>query len=166
LAGLDDIRECLTAFLEEQGVRAVSAWPEESRKQSRGGLAAVSLREVQGGPAGFRDYLGERYDEQTKRWVELSGRRVLLTFGVDLYAGPGEGAAEVERTFDRLAQALHTGGPAGLKIKEFSCGECVYDGEADRWRCPVRAVCQAYLYAAADEGGAFLDFEVKGVNRA
>lgn len=47
-------------------------------------------------------------------------------------------------------------------MAEFSCGETEYDREADLYRCAAEVLCEAYLYAVADEGGAFLDFEVRG----
>ena len=78
------VREQMAVFLRQQGVDAVCAYPEERRQRS-GPVAAVSLRACQGGPGGFRDYLGERYDESNGRWQELYGRRVTLTFGLDLY---------------------------------------------------------------------------------
>ena len=55
------VREQMAVFLRQQGVDAVCAYPEERRQRS-GPVAAVSLRACQGGPGGFRDYLGERYD--------------------------------------------------------------------------------------------------------
>ena len=79
------VREQMAAFLRQQGVDAVCAYPEERRRQRSGPVAAVSLRACQGGPGGFRDYLGERYDESNGRWQELYGRRATLTFGLDLY---------------------------------------------------------------------------------
>ena len=79
------VREQMAAFLRQQGVDAVCAYPEERRNRRSGPVAAVSLRACQGGPGGFRDYLGERYDESTGQWQELYGRRVTLTFGLDLY---------------------------------------------------------------------------------
>lgn len=167
MAGLDDIREQMTKYLEEQGIQAVSAWPHGMRSETEGAVAAVSLRKCDGVGVGFRDYLGERYNVESGQWEELYGKRITLTFGLDLYAGTGEeaGEAQVRVAFDRMVQALQSAGPAGLKIKEISCGETDYDGTAGRYRCPAEAVCEAYLYAVADEGGAFLDFEVKGERR-
>ena len=140
------VREQMAAFLRQQGVDAVCAYPEERRRQRSGPVAAVSLRACQGGPGGFRDYLGERYDESTGQWQELYGRRVTLTFGLDLY---GESAGELQTAYDRMAEAFQWEGPAGLALRELS-------------RRAVTAVCQGYLYAVADEGGTFLDFVVRG----
>ena len=43
-----------------------------------------------------------------------------------------------------------------------ACGETVYDGQAKRMKRPAQVVCQAYLYAAAQPGGLFTDFELRG----
>lgn len=162
MTGLDKIRECMTGFLAAQGIEAVTAWPGESRKALAGPVAAVSVRACEGGPGGFRDYLGERYDTEAGRWQELYGRKVRVVFGLDLYA-PGEsGAAGCQTAFDALAGALNGGGPAGLRVKELSRGEVRFDRGVGLFVCPAEAVCEAYLYAVADEGGVFLDFVVKG----
>ena len=102
------VREQMAAFLRQQGVDAVCAYPEERRNRRSGPVAAVSLRACQGGPGGFRDYLGERYDESTGQWQELYGRRVTLTFGLDLY---GESAGELQTAYDRMAEAFQWEGP-------------------------------------------------------
>ena len=146
MTALDTIRETMARYLNENGVAAITAWPEENRARPQGAVAAVSLRACEGENAGFQNYLGERYNQESGRWEELYGRRVTLTFGLDLYAGTGG----------------TEGGPDGLKIKSLSCGETDYDRTADRYRCPAEAVCEAFLYAVADEGGTFLEFEVKG----
>ena len=153
------VREQMAAFLRQQGVDAVCAYPEERRRQRSGPVAAVSLRACQGGPGGFRDYLGERYDESTGQWQELYGRRVTLTFGLDLY---GESAGELQTAYDRMAEAFQWEGPAGLALRELSCGETEYDQGGQLLRRPVEAVYEACLYAAAEPGGLFQDFEIRG----
>lgn len=165
MSGLEQVREILAAYLNGQGITAVTAWPDTPRGEGEGAVCAVSLRKSQAVGAGFCDYLGERYDTQRGRWVELYGRRVRLTFGLDLYAPAGAEGGEraIRAAFDALAGALQGGGPAGLKLEEFSCGETEFLEAEGRYRCPVEGVYQAFLYAVADEGGSFLDFEVKGV---
>ena len=86
---LDQVRERMAEFLRGQDIDAVCAWPEEARVRRDHVAAAVSLRACQGGPGGFQDYLGERYNEAAGRWEELYGKRVKLTFGLDLYAPKG-----------------------------------------------------------------------------
>ena len=159
------IRERMAEYLRQQGLDAVCAYPDQSRTRREGPVAAVSLRACRGGPEGFRDYLGERYDESTGQWQELYGRQVTLTFGLDLYAPEKSGAAELQAAFDRLAEALQRGGPPGLTLRELSCGETEFDGDAGLYRRRVEAVCLGYLYAVTDEGGAFLDVVVRGEGR-
>lgn len=64
--------------------------------------------------------------------------------------------------FDVVAGALQREGPEGLKLLELSCGEVEDDPGTDLLRCPAEAVCEGWLYAVADEAGAFLDFIVRG----
>ena len=163
MAGLDEIRSRMAEFLTEQGLEAVTAWPEARRTRRNGAAAAVSLRSCESGPAGFQDYLGERYNQDTGRWEELYGRRVKITFGLDLYAAQSSGgAAAIDKALDTLSAALNGPGPDGLNILEFSIGETRFREDSELYHCPVEAVCQARLYAVADEGGTFLDFEIRG----
>lgn len=164
MAGLDEIRERMAVFLRESGLEAMTAWSRETHRKVARTVAAVSLKSVEGGPAGFQDYLGERYNREAGRWEELYGRRVRLTLGLDLYAGRGPGGGEegIRRAFDMMAERLRGQGPAGLRVTELSAGETGYDQMLDLYQARVEAVCEAYLYAVADEGGAFLDFEIRG----
>ena len=161
-AGIEAVRERMADYLNARGVAATAAWPGEGRKDQTGCMVAVSLRGCQVGPAGFQDYLGERYDEGTGLWQELYGRRAKLTFGLDLYApAQGDGAA-LQAAFDALAAALAQGGPEGLAVEEFSCGETIYDQRARLLKRPAQAVCAAYLCAAEGPDGIFTEFEVRG----
>ena len=161
---LDEIRERMAEFLKQAGLDAVSAWPEAARTRRSAPVIAVSLRQFQGGPGGFQDYLGERYNQESGRWEELYGKKARITFGLDLYAPTGDaaGAAGIQKAFDAMSQALHQNGPEGMRIVELSCAETKFDQESGLFRRSAEAVCEIYLYAIADEGGAFLDFEVRG----
>ena len=162
---LDKARERMAEFLRKQDIDAVCAWPQEARVRRDHVAAAVSLRACQGGPGGYQDYLGERYDQETGQWEELYGRKVKLTFGLDLYASKGCGAAGLRDAFDRLSQALNREGPEGLRVKELSCGAVRFEEGTGLFCCPVEAVCEGYLYAVAQEGGAFLEVIVRGDGR-
>ena len=156
---LDVIRERMAEFLQQAGLDAVCAWPEAARVRRNAAVAAVSLRDFQGGPGGFQDYLGERYNQESGNWEELYGKKARIVFGLDLYAPT---AAAVQEAVDTLSDALHEGAPDGLRVMELSCGETKYDQEAELYRCTAETVCEAYLYAVASEGGFFLDFEIRG----
>ena len=160
--GLENIREQMVDYLKERGVQAFAAWPAGERPVQEGALVVVSLRGCQAGPAGFQHYLGERYDRDSGQWQELYGRKVQVTFGLDLYAPRESGAAGCQTLFDNLAEALAAGGPEGLKLHTLSRGETAFDRETGLFHCPAEAQCGAWLYAVADEGGTFLDFEVRG----
>ena len=162
MTGLDSVRQAMADYLTQRGIMAVCAWPEEKRVLDPRPVVAVSVRQCESGPGGFRDYLGERRNPETGAWEELYGRRLRLCFGLDLYAPRTAGAAGVEALFDSLAGAFGQGGPEGLAVREISRGETEYDREAGLYKCAAQARCEAWLYAVADEGGAFLDFEVRG----
>lgn len=162
-AGLEKIRQVMADYLCKQGVPAVTAWPAVRRQEREEPVVVVSIRGCKAGPGSFRDYLGERLDEVSGRWEEHYGRRAELTFGLDIYA-PEKGDGEcVQAAFDALAGVLISGGPEGLDLQEFSCGQTVRDGESRRLKRPVEAVCAAWLCAVSDAGGAFADFELRGV---
>lgn len=162
MTGLDEMRERMADFLREGGLEAVTAWPEAAYRRVSGTVAAVSLKSVEGGPSGFQDYLGERYNKEAGRWEELYGKRVRLVLGLDLYASRGSGEAGIRRAFDGIAERLRHAGPAGLRVAELSAGETGYDQVLDLYHARAEAVCEAYLYAVADEGGTFLDFKIRG----
>ena len=160
-----EIRERMAEYLNGQGVDAVCAYPDSGRLRWKGAVAAVSLRACQGGPGGFQDYLGERYNEESGQWQELYGKKIVLTFGLDLYAPQNGGAAAIQSAFDKMAEALRREGPPGLRLLELSCGETEFDQGAGLYHRTVEALCQGYLYAVAEEGGTFLDFIVRGESR-
>lgn len=162
MTGLDRMRECMTDCLIQGGISAVTAWSGEEKRRRSEPVVAVSLRGCRGAPSGFQDYLGERYNAAAGRWEELYGRRAKLTFGLDIYAAGRGGAAGCQAVFDRMAETLRDGAPLGLSLASLSRGEIRYEEETGLFVCPAWAVCDAYLYAVADEGGAFLDFEVRG----
>ena len=161
--GLEKVSRELADHLSRRGVPAVTAFPAAPRREEARPVAVVSLRGCRAVSSGFQNYLGERFQEETGRWEERYGHRAELTFGLDLYA-PEKGDGEVlQAAFDALAGALLLEGPEGMVLKELSCGETVRDGESRRLKRPVTAVFTLYLSAAVDAGGAFTDFELRGV---
>lgn len=163
-AGLEAIRQSMADYLNGRGVPAVTAFPAALRQERSEPVAVVSLRGCRAEQAGFQNYLGERYDRETGRWEERYGRKARLTFGLDLYAPERADGEVLQRAFDALAGALLTGGPEGMDLEEFSCGQTVRDPESRRLKRPVEAVCAAWLCAGAgDGGGVFTDFELRGV---
>lgn len=162
MKGLDELRGAMARYLLDHEVDAVTAWEPGMRTRRDGPAAVVSLRGCESGPAGLRDYLGERFDEKSGRWVELYGKRAEVTLGLDLYAPKALGEQGCAALFTKVAEVLAGGGPAGLTVMRLVCGEAVYDGQEGLFRCPVQAVCGVYLYASAEEDGTFSDFVVRG----
>lgn len=161
--GLEKVSKKLADYLSARGVPAVTAFPAAARQECAEPVAVVSLRGCRTESSGFQNYLGERFQEETGRWEETYGHRAALTFGLDLYAPErGDGEA-LQRAFDALAGVLLLDGPAGMELKELSCGETVRDGESRRLKRPAEAVFTLYLTAAVDAGGLFTDFELRGV---
>ena len=160
--GMASIRERMADYLNGQGVRARTAWPEHGSPLGAEPVAVVSIRACQARSAGLMDYLGERFNEQTGLWEECCGKKVQLTFGLDLYAPAKGDGGDLQRAFDVLAGALSLGGPEGVSIREFSCGETVYDPGTGMRKRPVQAVCEAMLTATVQSGGVFSDFELRG----
>ena len=160
--GLESVRERMADYLNAHGVNAVTAWPESAAPLGREPVAVVSLRGCKAQSAGLLDYLGEQFNEENGLWEERYGKQVRLTLGLDLYApAKGDGAA-LQRAFDELARALTLGGPEGLSVREFSCGETSYDSGTGMRKRPVQTVCDGFLWAAARPGGTFSDFELRG----
>ena len=156
---MEEARTALTAYLRRHGLGAVTAWEEGPRRRPGQAVAAVSLRSMESGPPGFQDYLGERWDEARGQWLERYGKKVILTFGLDLYAATAE---RVQKGMDLLSAALGEGGPPGLSPLGFSAGETVYQTAMKQYFCPVQARFSAWAVMEAGEDGSFLDFELKG----
>lgn len=163
--GLEELRQWMAHWLNGQGIPAVPVWESGKRTKLSGAVAAVSIRSCTGGPAGFQDYLGQRYEEESGLWQELYGRRAEVTLGLDIRAPRGGGEAACARLFSAMVQAFAAGGPEGIRLREISCGETVFDEEEGLFRCPVRAVGEVFLCAVTDESGSFTDFTVKGTRR-
>lgn len=162
MKGLDKLREGVAEFLRKEGIDAVTAWDSGARIRRKAAVVAVSLRAVHSGPAGLRDYLGERFNEQTGRWEELYGKRAELTLGLDIYGPEALGEGGCTALFARLSEVLADGRPEGLTVQELSCAQTEYLPEQGRFCCRVQARCGAYLTASADEKGEFTDFTVRG----
>lgn len=165
MKGLDTLREQTAQYLRAAGLDAVAAWNNSDRLRRKKPVIAVSLRGVQGGPAGLADYLGETRDEQSGRWEELYGIRAKLTLGLDIYAPEDAGEAGCAAAFGALSELLSDGRPAGMRVQELSCGETAFVREMGLLRCPVRMTCQVFLCAKRADDGTFTDFEVRGIHQ-
>lgn len=160
--GTEEMRERMTDYLRGQGVQCVSAWPEGESLRPEAPTVCVSIRSCAVEPGSFSDYLGERYNEETGLWQELYGKKLSLTFGLDLYALPESQPGEMQTALDKLTLALAQGGPEGMTVEGFSTAEAGYDSATRLLKREVQAVCRAYLWAAQEENETFLDFTLRG----
>ena len=103
---LERIPGYMADYLSANGVAAEPAWSGRERTALAGPKAVVSVRKCQMGPAGFQDYLGERFDKDSGQWRELYGRKAELTLGLDLYAPEETEGAELERAVFRPFRLL------------------------------------------------------------
>lgn len=165
MSDLEKLRQMLASHLNSCGVPAVTAWENKRRTPRDTAVTVVSLRSCEGAPAGFRDYLGEIWEESKGCWVEHYGRKAELTFGLDIFAPRSGGESVCAAHFSKLAQVLALSGPEGLNFQKVSCGETVFDEKEGLFHCPVQAVGTVFLEAMLDESGILTDFKVKGTRR-
>lgn len=156
------VRESMRAFLTENGVPVMTAWSREGRRRVDRPMAVLDILSFQAEPAGFRNYLGDRFDEVSQSWQELYGQKAQVVFGLTVYSPAQAGVDGCQTVLDGLAQAMGEHGPGGLVAREMSWGPVSFEESLDAFRCEVKADCGALLYAVTDEQGTFLDFEVKG----
>ena len=143
-------------------MEAIASWPEEGRTDANRPVVLVSLEQMSCASAGLQDYLGQRVDEATGQEKELYGRRVQLTFLLDILAQPGIGAKECRSVFERLLQVLQEESPLGLRVRELTGDEMEYDGKEGLLRLRCHLICAGWLYTTGDEAGSFLDFTLRG----
>ena len=73
------------------------------------------------GPGRLSRLSGGRYDPEAGRWEELYGRRVKLTFGLDLYGERAQGTRHSRRPSIPWRGAP-SGRSPGMRLLELSCG--------------------------------------------
>jgi hypothetical protein len=159
---LAEVRQSLIDYLCAQGVHAIAAWSGEKRKGHPKGVAVVSLEGLRLAPLGQQNYLGLRTEDDSTAQVPVYGRKVSLTFGIQLYVPKGE-AELCQELFQQLGQALCCGGPEGLVVEELSCGAISFDSDSGSLTCPCQLTSQTWCYLATqEEGSVVTDFIVKG----
>lgn len=159
---LNTLREAVAEQLRQAGVNAVTAMESQRASRWREPVAAVSLSRVVCAPGGFKDYLGINADPETGTERELYGREVELTLALDVYAPRDGGESACQRAAETATETLVCRGAAGLTALEVQTGRVEFLEDAGLYRLSVRCRCRAWLVAAMDSGGAFVDFEVKG----
>lgn len=120
--GLAALRQAMTDYLTAQGVESMTAWPKEQAGALTAPLAVVQVKEVEAGSAGFQNYLGQRYDAETRSWTEAFGQKVSVKFLVTLYSPRQDGERGCRALLDRVAEAFLRGGPEGFAVAGAICG--------------------------------------------
>ena len=160
--GVRSLTQALADYLEDWGTAVQPAWDTGARDALQGPRAVLSLRGCRVEPAGFQDYLGERYREDTGAWEEVYGREAHITFGLDVYAPEGTESQAIQQLLDQLSSALLAGGPEGMDVEEFSWEELTFDTAQRMLKQPAQVICRAYLCAGKQPDGLFTDFELRG----
>lgn len=159
---LKALQDALVTFLAGQGVEAFSAWPGRERFRHTRPVAVIQMKEVEGGPAGFQNYLGETYDSQAGTWTEHYGQQVTVRFILRLYSPEKKGEEGCRMLLDQIVAAFQQGGPDGLRMEKWSMGEAGFDTASGMFLGKLQATCRGLLTARTDACGTFLGFEVKG----
>ena len=156
------LQRAVTEQLNRNGIPAVSAFPEGRRPSLDRPLVAVSLKELEAEGAGFQNYLGSRYSPERQVWEELYGQRVKALFSFSLYSPRSYGEAGCVELGEGLAERLRQEAPAGLGVRSLSWGPIQHDQSCNCYLRKGEALCEGLLYSVKEEGGSFLNFEVRG----
>ncbi len=162
MSTLTGLQEAMAAFLENQGVRALSAWPREGRKRYDVPLAVVSVKQVEGEAAGFGGYLGQVYDSATRTWREACGQRVNVLFALALYSPETAGEEGCRVLLDQVVEAMQRERPGGLTVEKWTMGETAFQQASGMFCGQLQLRCRGLLMAKEEDTGAFLGFEVNG----
>lgn len=159
---LRNLQELLTAYLQNQGITAQSAWPREDKHLLTEPLVLVKVKEVEALPVGLQHYLGDVVDSSSGRAREVYGRRANVRYALELYSPVQSGEEGCRMLLDQVAGALQVGSPAGLTLDGWSMGETAFQKASGMFYGRLLVQGRCLLVAETDETGAFLGFEVKG----
>ena len=156
-------RQSVVEQLRESGLNAVAAMESVRANRWREAVAAVSLSRVVCAPGGFKDDLGVMTDPESGVERELYGREVQLTLALDVFAPRDGGESACQRVAEAVTECLVCQGAAGLSALEVQAGRVEFLEQDGMYRQEISCRCKAWLVARMDDdGGAFVDFEVKG----
>ena len=159
---LNALREQVALQLRQAGVNAVTGMEQARASRWRQAVAAVSLMRVVCAPGGFKDYLGTRRETDGSE-RELYGREVELTLALDIFAPRDGGESACQEAAEAVAESLVCHGAAGLNALEIQAGQVEFLERDGLYRQKTTCRCKAWLVALMDDdGGIFVDFEVKG----
>ncbi len=160
---LNALREAVVEQLRGAGINAIAGMESAGAGRWREAVAAVSLRRAACAPGGFKDYLGTHTDPSTGKTRELYGREAELTLALDIFAPRDGGERVCQSAAEAVVECLICRGAAGLAVLEVQTGRVEFLEKEGLYRQEVSCRCPAWLVAGTeDDGGAFVDFEVRG----
>lgn len=162
MTSLAKLRESMTDFLTDRGLRALSAWPKTERTAKTAPLILVRLGQVEAGPAGFHRYLGEAFDQTAQAWTERYGGAVKVTYVLTLYSPEDWGEEGCRDLLEQVAALFPGSGPGGLPVEGWTMGETAFHRESGMYRGELRVRCRGFLTEEVGTDGIFRDFDVKG----
>ena len=156
------LRAGVAEQLRQAGLNAVTTMEPDRAARWRSPVVAVGLKKLDCAPGGFQDYLGLRRDPETGREQEVYGREVEITLALDVFAPVDGGEGPCLETAETVIEELTCRGAAGLAALELEVGRTEFLEKTGLYRAQASCRCKAWLVAAADSGGEFVDFVVKG----
>lgn len=157
---LTQIRDAVMEALRQAGLTAEAAFPDRAAGKYPGAVATVAVGAAEGKALGFCGYLGELRDG-SGRTHELYGKRLTGAVTVELRA---ERAADCEAGTEAASAALLEGLPEGIRPGELRWEGLAWERTTGMFLRRGQLGCEALFLAQAEEdGGVFLDFQLKGV---
>lgn len=150
------VRSEIVSRLKAAGLDAAEAYEDERFRERSGSVVAVGAKQAELAHAGLMNYLGEQYDAESGRTVEVYGRKLKMAASLDVYAPRRKGARGCEQTAEAVSEALLDGLADGLTLDELSWEKTEWDEEYGMFVRRGTARCTAYFVATADEESAVL----------
>lgn len=123
------VRSEIVSRLKAAGLDAAEAYEDERFRERSGSVVAVGAKQAELAHAGLMNYLGERYDAESGRTVEVYGRKLKMAASLDVYAPRRKGARGCEQTAETVSEALLDGLADGLTLDELSWEKTEWDEE-------------------------------------
>ena len=90
--GGGQVRSEIVSRLKAAGLDAAEAYEDERFRERSGSVVAVGAKQAELAHAGLMNYLGEQYDAESGRTVEVYGRKLKMAASLDVYAPRRKGA--------------------------------------------------------------------------
>lgn len=101
------VRSEIVSRLKAAGLDAAEAYEDERFRERSGSVVAVGAKQAELAHAGLMNYLGEQYDAESGRTVEVYGRKLKMAASLDVYAPRRKGARGCEQTAEGVIEASY-----------------------------------------------------------